>query len=319
MDGLCLHLIKLAIASAITISVMGPQASCSSKGATATRDNGGTKDTSVTTGSIDLDLDAGQISAASACANAGNSPKGDCHILEMKIGTFIDAGDPPNGTLDCTELRNPVKQQGGPTTKRLCHDNYSSTIPGGVGDNRSGALVICAKIQCPEDKEPKQMQAIAWAGPAVKVPAGNDICDCFDAAAQVRAGTTADTGPQAAAPNLVGDWLNEPVGTLHTAGASFHIRGLSSRQLLQSCVVRTESSYRLFELSSHAGSGATMAVVTVYDGRMPVGSQLIGLPIAAHGRPTGSVEFPTSIERKTLVVQLYSDAMRSLGGYEVDL
>jgi hypothetical protein len=51
----------------------------------------------------------------------------------------------------------------------------------------------------------------------------------------------------------------------------------------------------------------------------PAGPHLVTVPVAANGRPTGSLEFPTSINGKKLVLQLYSGTMEALGGYEVDL
>jgi hypothetical protein len=317
---LLLPLLKLSIASAIAVSVLAPQNSCSSKGGSCSRDNGGTLPTTVTTGSIDVNLNGGQITASEACVHAGNSPGGNCTVESMSMGTFIDGGDNPNGQLECKEIHNVVRNYGTPTTRSICHQNYSASIPGIGNGEKSGALIVCAKVKCPEDVVPRNVQAVAWAGKAMKPPDENkDLCRCFEPAATA----TTQSGPSAGGATVplsyAQDWLNEPIGTTFNAGLSFHIRSQPVGQIIQSCVVRTEATQKIFEVSSHAGSGAAFATLSVYDGALLAEPHLVALPVAANGRPTGSLEFPTSINGKKLVLQLYSGAMEALGGYEVDL
>ncbi|MBX3462853.1 MAG: hypothetical protein KF830_06755 [Planctomycetes bacterium] len=307
-------------------AIVVPQPECSAKGGSTTRDNGGSTPTTLTCGDVTIDTSAGTLKASGACVEAGNDATGPCTITEMWVGTFVDAGDPPNGTLDCSELRNPQKQEGGSTTPRICVNSYSARIgPGaGGGTTGGGAMVVCAKVKCPGDDAPKQLNAVAWVG-SVKVPPGKDICSCFewngvDVIVQPGEASPLDDADDAPPPSAIdGDWFNEPTGSTFDRGASFHIRSATSGALLQSCTVRTEANYALFEISSHVASAAAVAVAVVHSDGAVVHTEVVPLTAAANGRPTGVWASTSSLEGMEMVVRLYSTDMVELGAYTVDM
>lgn len=330
MQILGIGLVKLSLAVAATFAVVGTQLSCgaSTMQGSTTISNSGGDDGEVTCGTISVDTSLGNLHSSNAGADAGScTPPGgggvqDCWVVDMWVGTFIDAGDPPNGVLDCTELRNPQHQQGGPGHRKLYQDSYSAAIPPTGGSNPGpGAMVVCATVQCPGEAEPRKMNSVAWSG-SVKVPPGKDICSCFtDAVAQGGTSSPASAGSPSPGPRPVpidGDWLNDPSGSTYDRGASFHVRS-NSGTLVQSCTVRTEPSYQTMEISSHPSSTAMFAKLDVYSGGTLVLTDSILLSGGGTTRPTGVWTASSTFEGYEIIVTLYDANLAELGEYKVSV